>query len=186
MSATRCPLDPFLGLLSAHDEHPDQWSSLVSRDLLVISTSEFGLEAKLGDPGDQWPAWVSDMILRPAKWKEMLARARTEDWWNDPSDGLDEDALECGNTDRSGVPVAFTIEQSTCPECSEIFKKGPKAVATHGMRAHGHRKPVSHYIESDCLECPGCDKHFPSRSKLLDHAQNRSKGCRDKILLSQS
>ena len=100
-----------LGLLSAHDEHPDQWSSLVLRDLLVISTSEFGLEAKLGDPGDHWPVWVSDMILRPAKWKAMLARARTEDWWNDPSDRLDEDALECGNIDHSRVPVAFTIEQ---------------------------------------------------------------------------
>ena len=108
-------------------------------------------------------------MLRPAKWKAMLARARTEDWWNDPSDGLDEDALECGNTDRSGVPVAFTVEQSTCPECSKIFKKKPKAVATHRVRAHGQ-----------------CNKHFPNRSKLLDHAQYRSKGCRDKILLSQS
>ena len=41
------------------------------------------------------------MILRLAKWKTMLAKARTEDWWNDPSDGLDEDTLECGNVDRS-------------------------------------------------------------------------------------
>ena len=172
---------PLLGLLSAHDEHPDQWSYLVLRDLLVISTSEFGLEAKLGDPGNQWPAY---MILRPAKWKTMLAKARTEDWWNDPSDELDEDTLECGNIDRSGVPVAFTVEQSTCPECGKIFKKGPKAVATHRMRAHGHRKPVSSYIESE--ECPGCNKHFPNRSKLLDYAQYRSKGCRDKILLLRS
>ena len=140
MSLCRCPLDPLLGLLSAHDEHSDQWSSLVLRDLLVISTSEFGLEAKLGDPGNQWPTWVSDMILRPAKWKTMLVKARTEDWWNDPSDELDEDTLQCGNIDRSGVSVAFTIEQSTCPECGKIFKKGPKAVATHRMRAHGHRK----------------------------------------------
>ena len=88
MSLCCCPLDPLLGLLSAHDEHPDQSSSLVLRDLLVIS-SDFGLQAKLGDRGDQWPARVSDMILRPAKWKAMLARASTEDWWNDPSDGLD-------------------------------------------------------------------------------------------------
>ena len=151
MSLCRCLLDPLLGLLSAHDEHPDQWSSLVLRDLLVITTSEFGQEAKLGDPFDDWPAWLSDMILRLSKWKTMLARARIEDWWDDPSDDLDEDALECGNIDRSGVPVAFTVEQSTFPECSKIFKKGPKAVATHRMRAHGHRKPVSYYIPSDCL-----------------------------------
>ena len=151
MSTCRCPQDPLLGLLSAHDACPDQWSSLVLCGLLVISTSEFGLEAKLGDPGDHWPVWVSDMILRPAKWKATQARARTEDWWNDPSEGLDEDALECGNIDRSGVPVAFTIEQSTCP-CSKIFKKGPEAVATHRMRAHGHRKPMSNYTASDCLD----------------------------------
>ena len=156
MSLCRCPLDPLLGLLSAHDEHPEQWSSLVLRG-------------------------VSDMILRPAKWTAMLARARTEDWWNDSSDGLDEDAL-----DRSGVPVAFSVEQSTCPECSKIFKKRPKAVPTHRMRAHGHRKPVSNYIVSDCLECPGCNKHFPNKSKVLDYAQYRSKVCRGKILLSQS
>ena len=50
MSLCRCPVDPPLGLLSAHDEHPDQWSSLVLCGLLVISTSEFGQEADLGDP----------------------------------------------------------------------------------------------------------------------------------------
>ena len=71
------------------------------------------------------------------------------------------------------------------PSAARSSKKDQKAVATHRMRAHGHRKPVSSYIESDCLQCPGCNKHFPSRSKLLDHAQYRSKGCRDKILLSQ-
>ena len=74
----------------------DQWSSLVLRDPLVIATSEFGQEAKLGDPFDNWSAWVSDMVLRPGKWKTMLARARIEDWWDDPSDDLEEIALGCG------------------------------------------------------------------------------------------
>ena len=176
MSLCRCPLDPLLGLLSAHDEHPDQWSSLVLRDILVISTREFGLEAKLGDPGDQWPAWVSDMILRPAKWKAMLARARTEDWWNDLSDGLDEDTLECGIHHR-------TVH---LPRVQQDLQERTKSSCDTQDATHGHRKPVSNYIASDCLECTGCNKHFPSKSKLLDHAQYRSKGCRDKILLSQS
>ena len=55
------------------------------------------------------------MILRPGTWKKMLARARIEDWWDDPCDDLGEDALHCGNIDRSGAPEAFTVEQSTCP-----------------------------------------------------------------------
>ena len=84
-------------------------------DLRAIAVSDFGQEANLGDPFDDWPAWVSDMILRPGKRKTMLASARTEGWWDDPSDDFSEDELECGNIDRSGTPVAFTVEQSTCP-----------------------------------------------------------------------
>ena len=146
-----CPLDPLFGLLSAHDASPDQWSSLVLCDLRAIAVSEFGQGASLGDSFDDWLALVSDMILRPSKWKTMLARARTEDWWDDPNDDLGEDALECGNIDRMGALVVFTVEQSTCPECRQCFQKWSKA----------------------------------SRSKLLDHAQYRSKGCRVKILSSQ-
>ena len=43
MSLCRCPLDPLLGHLSVHDEHPDQWSSLVFHELLVISKSPVNL-----------------------------------------------------------------------------------------------------------------------------------------------
>ena len=57
MSMCRCPLDPLLGLLSAHDACADQWSSLVLCDLRAIAVSEFGQEANLGDPFDDWPAW---------------------------------------------------------------------------------------------------------------------------------
>ena len=133
MSLCRCPLDPLLGLLSVHDEHPDHWSSLVLLDLLVISTSEFGLEAKLGDPGNPWPAWVSDMILRPAKWKTMLAKARTEDWWNDPSDRLDEDTLEChqgsllqsGGNPRTTTPAACGPKELATVSRIEAFSGDP-------------------------------------------------------------
>ena len=82
-------------------------------------------------PFGNWPVWVSDMISRPGKWKTMLASARSQGWRDDPSDDFGEDALECGNIDRSGAPVAFTAKQSTSPECSKFFKRGPKAVATH-------------------------------------------------------
>ena len=50
MPTCRRPLDPLLGLLSAHDACPDQWSSLVLCDLRAIAVSEFGQEANLGDP----------------------------------------------------------------------------------------------------------------------------------------
>ena len=104
----------------------DQWSSLVLRVPLVIATSEFGQEAKLADPFDNWPAWGSDMILRPGKWKTMLARARIENWWDDPSDDLDEDALECGNFDRSGVPVHSLPNRAPVPSAAKSSRKDQK------------------------------------------------------------
>ena len=54
MSLCRCPLDPLLGLLSAHDASPDQWSSFVLCDLRAIAVSEFGQKARLGEPFDAW------------------------------------------------------------------------------------------------------------------------------------
>ena len=44
--------------------------------------------------------------------------------------------------------MAFPFEQCVCPQCKNVFKKGPRAVATHRMRAQGHRKPVSCLIAS--------------------------------------
>ena len=82
----------------------------------------------------------------------------TEGWWDDPSDDFGEDALECGNIDRSGAPVEFTVEQSACPECSEFFKRGTKAVATHRVRAN------------DCLVCPGATNTFRGLSYLTTHS----------------
>ena len=40
-----------------------------------------------------------------------------------------------------------------------------------------------HHHLLDCLPCPGCSKHFECKPLPFDHAQHRSKGCREKILL---
>ena len=174
-------MDPRLGLLSAHDACSDQWSSLVLCDLRVTAVSE----ANVGDPFDVWTAWTSDMIFRSVTRRPMLANATTEGWWDDPNDCFGEDALECGNINRSRAAMGFTVEQNTCPECSEFFTRRPKAIAIHRLRTHGHRKPLSCHIANDCLVYPNCDKHFSKKSKLPDHAQYRGNSCRDKILSSQ-
>ena len=183
--ATNChvPLsvDPRLGLLSAHDGCPDQWSSLVFCDLRAIAVSE----TKVGDHFDDWTAWGSDMIFRSVTWKTMLANAKPEDWWDDPSDNFGEDALECVDINRSRAALGFTVEQNTCPECNKFSKRKPKAIAIHRLRTHGHRKPLCCRNANECLVYPKCDKHFSFKSKLLDHAQYRSKSFRDKILSSQ-
>ena len=45
-----------------------------------VSLLSANLEKKpiLETPFDDWPAWVSDMVLRRGKWKTMLASARTD------------------------------------------------------------------------------------------------------------
>ena len=164
MSLCRCPLDPLLGLLSAHDTCADQWSSLVVWDPRVIGASEFGQEAYLGDPSDNWPVWVSRTIpattsvktrssvetstAQELQWHSLLNRVRV---------------LSAANSVREGQ------RQSRLTQC-EHMNIANECLSTLRMTA---------------LVCPGCDKHFPSRLKLLDHAEHCSKGCRDKILASQ-
>ena len=140
---------------------------------------------RLETPSMIGPRGCRTCFFRSVTWKTMLANAKPEDWWDDPSDNFGEDALECVDINRSRAALGFTVEQNTCPECSKFSKRRPKAIAIHRLRTHGHRKPLCCRNANECLVYPKCDKHFSFKSKLLDHAQYRSKNFRDKILSSQ-
>ena len=65
--------------------------------------------------------------------------------------------------------------------CTECPKEGARlfndkrALNSHRMRCHGHRKLSRQYINSNV--CPACNKSFPSMARALDHLEYRSKRC---------
>ena len=137
MPLCRCPLDPLLGLLSAQDACPEQWSSLVLCDRPLRRLARVGVGHDLEDNAGKC------QIRRLVGRSQRRFRRR------------------CGNIDRSGAPVAFTVEQSTCPECSKLFKRGPKA------EMHGHRKPVSCTLRMTVLCAQGATNTFRAGQSYL-------------------
>ena len=86
-------------------------------------------------------------------------------------------------TDLSGIPIE-AVPQFTCLECPAATARtftNAKALATHRMRAHGHKKLSRSFVPpegplSKC--CPACKKHFDTHAKVLDHLEYRAKRCR--------
>ena len=66
---------------AAHNVSPDERSSLLLLDLETAASGNFGQDTMLGDPHDDWPKWVTDVILHSNTWKARLAKAKCEDWW---------------------------------------------------------------------------------------------------------
>ena len=62
-----------------------------------------------------------------------------------------------------------------CPEESARVFNDRRALLSHRMRCHGHRKLSRQFINSDV--CPACGKSFPSMARALDHLEYRSKRC---------
>ena len=58
----------------------------------------------------------------------------------------------------------------------------PKGLASHKMRAHGHREPVAGVLEPGLKECQSCKRVFGNHRQLLVHAHYRAKTCRDFLL----
>ena len=159
-SLVRQPLLPLLGLLEPHCSLPSSWSQLILEDLrtrwkVVPALREFE------DPYVVWPRWQSVMVHRPAVWNKLVREA-----------SLDSYIFKSCLADS----VEFSCLDHKCPDCDRAFASA-KAVATHRMRVHGHRKEVASHIATDCLSCPACSKVFVSHRMLLDHAQYRSKSC---------
>ena len=169
MSLCRCPLDPLLEPPVCDDEHRDQWSSLVLRDLLVSSTSELGLDAKLGDPSDHWHCFGVRHDPAPSRsGKRCWQEPEPKTGGTTPATDLMRMRSNAGTLTAQEFQWHSPSTRAPVPSAVKSSRRDQKAVATHRMRAHGHRKQVSNYIASDCLQCPGYNKLFPSRSKLLD------------------
>ena len=78
-------------------------------------------------------------------------------------------------------PPAGAMLTHACEQCDKRFTSN-EALATHKMRAHGHRKPVAAVLAPDATACPICSRVFASHRQLLDYARYRAKRRRAALL----
>ena len=161
------PYPALQALLLPHSASPSPWSQRVLADLQAIPRlapppARRDLDV-LGDPRSAKGA---------AAWTEFIAA----DWWKWKRLARDVTVGSAPFADDSTEPLTVP-----CPECAKLFSSS-KAVATHRMRVHGHRKPVASVIPAGATTCPACSKVFATTRQLLDHAQYRARKCRDVIL----
>ena len=174
-SLLRSPLPPLLALLQGTDDAPDSWSQLVLRDLRAVQAA-MPQRTRLPDPADAPQARRNLANAGRSAWKAAARRVVTTASALRAPEIVSVNLAEVAAEERP----AFVCEQCP-PERARSFAC-MKALKSHWMREHGHRKLGRSFIHPDCSTCPACGKQFASHAKALDHLEYRAKRCREAML----
>ena len=150
------------------------WPDAVLQDLREVREEAPELHY-LPDPAVGWEAWREFIVNDTANTLKKAVRGAKKT----SSSLIGEKLKVVVNRDAEDVPCGAYICTECPPGAARVFADN-KALSSHRMRCHQHRKLARRYINSDV--CPACNKKFPSVARALDHLEYRSKSCHTKMV----
>ena len=128
---------------------------------------------RFGHSFPQWPNWKQwRHCMRTGP--HMLATACAK-LWSPVSPLAQEHVKELRDLTAGPLPAGSMVCELCPEERARVFNTA-KALRTHMMREHGHRKMSRRFVAGTA--CPACGKDFGSRRKALDHLEYRAARCR--------
>ena len=183
LALVRTPWPELEALISASpmgSAEAPAWADAVADDLRCLAAVSWDFWW-LGDPGVHSCQWRSAMWWSPVDFNTSVRMLRTTECTL-----IDEKrAVVVNISELAQVRGPALKPQYVCDLCPPARARGfncNKALATHKMRSHGHRKTARRYVLQGGTKCPACDKEYGSYASVLDHLEYRSKRCRAQML----
>ena len=144
------------------------WRRTLVEDLAALQAALPESLGTLPCPRVRPQAWEAIWKEHPGARKSLLQRFR---------DRLVGRAADHGLAPAGAQMAANTAVQLACPQCPPTAQlwTSAKALASHMMARHGHRRWVRFFVADG--RCPACGGDFHTRLRAMHHVQHSSKKC---------